>query len=230
MQYTGSLDRMETQLRSFVNQVYGWMAGGLALTALIAMWIAGNVSAQIFIASHPWLILLLFLIQIGMVFSIAGANISGSTATIIFIIYSALMGINLSSIFWVYAKATIALAFFSTAGMFGAMAIYGYTTKADLTRIGSIAIMALIGLIIASLLNIFFRSSALDFILSIIGVVIFSVLTAYDSQKIKEIGSQAISMDEDTLQRVAISGALALYLDFINLFLFILQLLGRRES
>ena len=227
--YDGSIDRIEANLRSFVNQVYGWMSGGLALTALIAMWIAGNASAQIFIASHPWLIFLLFIAQIAMVFSIGGASISGSTATIIFIIYSALMGVNLSSIFWVYAKATIALAFFSTAGMFGAMAIYGYTTKADLTRIGSIAMMALIGLIIASLLNIFFRSSALDFILSIIGVVIFCALTAYDNQKIKQIGAQAISMDEDTTQRTAIMGALALYLDFINLFLFLLQLLGRRD-
>ena len=229
MQYTGSLDRVEAQMRSFVNQVYGWMAGGLALTALIAMWIAGNVSAQIFIASHPWLIFLLFFVQLGMVFSIGAANISGATATIIFIIYSALMGINLSSIFWLYAKATIATAFFSTAGMFGVMAIYGYTTKTDLTRVGNIAFMALIGLIIASLINIFLHSSALDFIISIIGVIIFSALTAYDNQKIKQIGEQAISLDEDTTQRLAINGALALYLDFINLFLFILQLLGRRD-
>ncbi len=228
--YTASLDRAEIRTREFVSQTYGWMAGGLTLTALISMWIASNINAIIFLARNPMLIWILFFIQLGMVFAIGTPMASGATSTILFIIYSGLTGVTLSSIFLVYTKTSIALAFFSAAGMFGITAIYGYTTKTDLTKAGNIAFMALIGIIIASLLNIFFKSSSLQMIISIIGVVVFSVLTAYDNQKLKQMAYHAINIDEDTAQKFTINAALMLYLDFINLFLFLLQLMGRQRD
>ncbi len=231
MQYgITSLDQAELRIREFVSGVYGWMAGGLALTAVVAMSIANNPNAVIFLATHPWIMWLLIIAQIAMVFSLSIARMSGMTATIIFILYSGMMGVTLSGIFLVYTKTSIAQAFFTTAGMFGIMAIYGHTTKTDLTRVGQIGMMALIGIILASLINLFFRSSTLQLIISVIGVILFTALTAYDSQKIKQIGYEAYQMDENTLQRMTILGALVLYLDFVNLFLYLLQLMGRRED
>ncbi len=227
---TISLDQAEIRLREFVYGVYGWMAGGLALTALIGMWIANSPQALIFLAQNPWLIWVLFIGQLVMVISIGVPSVSGTTSTILYILYSALTGVTLSGIFLVYTKASIALAFFSTAGMFGAMAIYGYTTKKDLTRMGQILFMMLIGIVIASLINLFFHSSTFEFIISILGVIVFSGLTAYDNQKIKQIGQQTYSLDENAIQKFTVVGALALYLDFLNLFLLLLQLLGSRRD
>ncbi len=231
MQYgTISLDQTEIRLREFVAGVYGWMAGGLALTAGIGMWIANSPQALIFLAQNPWLIWVLFIAQLALVISIGVPSLNGIVSTILYIAYSALTGVTLSGIFLVYTKSSIALAFFSTAGMFGVMALYGYTTKKDLTRMGQILFMALIGIVIASLINLFFRSNTFEFIISILGVVIFSGLIAYDNQKIKQIGEQACSLDENAIQKFTVVGALALYLDFINLFLILLRLLGERRE
>ncbi len=216
-------------VQDFVKSTYGWMAAGLALTGLVATYIASNTNAITFLVMNSWIIWTSIIVQFIMVFSISATRISGTTSMFIFIIYALLTGVNFSFIFLAYAKATIANAFFSTAGMFGAMAVYGHTTRKDLTAIGSIGFMVLIGIIIASLVNIFLHSSMLDFIISIVGVIVFAGLTAYDAQKIKWMAQNLPANNQDSVLKMSILGALALYLDFINMFLMLLRLFGRRD-
>ena len=166
-----------------------------------------------------------------MVFAISAAinRLSLTMATLLFILYSAFNGVTLSAIFVVYSPVIITKVFFITAGTFGAMAAYGYFTKRDLTSIGRLMFMALIGLIIATVVNLFLKSAAFDLILSYIGVLVFVGLTAWDSQKIKRMLAMQTSMDENAM-KIALLGALSLYLDFINLFLYLLRIFGRSNN
>lgn len=169
--------------------------------------------------------------EFGLVFYMSARinRISFTTATILFIVYSILNGVTMSMLFLIYTMSSIATTFFVTAGTFGAMALFGYATKKDLTRIGNLCIMGVIGLIIASLVNMFLHNSMMDLIISYVGVLLFVGLTAYDSQKIKQMLSGEDIEVNETTQKIALMGALTLYLDFINLFLYLLRILGDRK-
>lgn len=209
-----------------VNQVYVWMALGLALTAGTATFTAGSESMRELIFGNPFVFFGLIIAELGLVFGISAAinKLSAAVASGLFFLYSALNGLTLASIFLVYSLGSIAGTFVVTAGMFGAMSLYGMTTKRDLTKFGSIAMMGLIGIIIAGIVNYFLASSVLNLIISVVGVVLFTGLTAYDTQKIKQMA--AMTNDGESEGKVAVMGALSLYLDFINLFLMLLRLLG----
>ena len=213
----------------FFNAVYAWMAAGLGLTAVVAWWVSTrpDLMAQIF--RGPVLIGLI-VVELALVFTISAAvnKLNAAAATALFMLYSALNGLTLSAIFIVYAQATLASAFLITGGMFGAMSVYGFVTKRDLTALGSLLFMALIGLIIASLVSVFWRNSMLTTIINYAGVLIFVGLTAYDTQKLKEIAVYT-AHDAAMSARMSVNGALTLYLDFLNLFLFLLRILGRRD-
>ncbi|MBB3701415.1 Bax inhibitor-1 family protein [Flammeovirga yaeyamensis] len=208
---------------SFMTKVYGRMSIGLVITALTAMFIANTYEYVQMVAQFRWG---LIIAQLGLVFAISGAinRMSSATATVLFILYSALTGATLSSIFYIYDINSIVSTFFITAGTFVGMSVYGMTTKKDLSSWGSLLIMGLFGIIIASIVNIFIGSSGLYWIISIVGVLIFVGLIAYDTQKLKEM-SYAM-MDGESANKMAILGALSLYLDFINLFLYLLRFFG----
>jgi FtsH-binding integral membrane protein len=213
---------------AFLRGVYNWMAIGLGLTALVAYAVAATPAVLQAIYTNQILLWGLFLGQIGLVIAISGAvhRMSAGTATGLFLLYSALNGATLSAIFLVYTMSSIFKAFIVCTGMFAAMSVYGATTKKDLTSWGSFLFMGLIGVIIASIVNIFMASSALDFVISGVGVLVFTGLTAYDSQKLKAMGESAPMDDAVAIRRGTILGALTLYLDFINLFLFLLRFFG----
>lgn len=213
----------------FFNAVYAWMAAGLALTAVVAWYVSNDPMLMRRIFSGPTLIGLI-IAELGLVLVIGRAinKISTGVATGLFLLYSALNGLTLSAIFIVYAHSTIASAFIVTAGTFGAVSLYGFVTKTDLTRLGSFLFMALIGLILASVVNMFMASSALHWIITYAGVLIFVGLTAYDTQKLKLIAIETEN-NPALAARLSIIGALSLYLDFINLFLFILRIMGDRR-
>ncbi len=211
----------------FLAKVFNWMAIGLTVTGSLAYVVSQTALAQI-LASGP-LLMLLLLAELGLVFFLSARvnNIQPGTATGLFLFYSALNGLTLSVIFLAYTKTSIGGTFLITAGMFGAMAVYGMVTKRDLSGMGSFLFMGLIGILLASVVNIFLQSSSLYWTISLLGVFIFVGLTAYDVQKIKTMGEQGImSQGEAAIQRGAIMGALALYLDFINLFLMLLRFFG----
>lgn len=213
-----------SSLNAQVARVFGWMFLGLAVTGL-----ASFLSIQFNIASNIGLFLILILAEFGLVFYLSSRvmRMEYGTAAAAFMVYSVLNGITLSLIFNIYTHSSIAYAFFISAGFFGFMSIYGLITKTDLTSYRSILVMGLFGIIIASIVNIFLNSTGLYWLISFIGVAVFLGLTAYDSQKIKNIHfSYAGTVKE---KNVAIIGALTLYLDFINLFLFVLRILGRRR-
>jgi uncharacterized protein len=215
---------------SFMNMVYAWMCVGLALTAGVAYWVASSRPQAVLglLGGMGWLVL--FIVQIGLVFAISHAihKLTPGVATALFVLYSALNGLWLSVIFLAYAPKAIALAFGSTAGMFAVMSVIGFVTKKDLTRLGSFLFMALIGLVLASLVNWFAKSQVLDYIISYVGVFIFLGLTAYDTQKLKEYAWRTEG-DPRMASRMAIVGSLALYLDFLNIFLFLLRIFGDRR-
>lgn len=216
---------------TFMRSVYYWMAGALTITGLTAMLVANSPAMMELIFSSSALVwgLLIGELVLVMILSAAINRLSFSTATFLFIIYSALNGVTLSCIFVLYTKESIASTFFITAGMFVALALYGTVTKKDLSGIGRFLFMTLIGLIIASIVNIFMQSTMLYWITTAAGVVIFAGLTAYDAQKIQQIAAEAVEINEST-QKVALLGALSLYLDFINLFLYLLRIFGRRSN
>jgi uncharacterized protein len=220
--------RIDAGLRAHMQRVYGYMAGGLALTGIVAYTAAAFGFYQS-IAGTP-LLWIVMLAPLGFVLALSFGieRMSAGTATLLFWIYAAVMGLSLGGIFLVYTGASIARVFFITAATFGAMSLYGYTTRTDLSAFGSFLMMGLIGIVIASLVNIFLESSALQFAISIIGVIVFVGLTAYDTQRIK-----AIYLESDTAEtagKKAVLGALSLYLDFINLFMMLLQLFGSRRD
>ncbi len=232
-----STQRMERDLArsaafpALMRKVYLWMTMALVITGLCAWGTATSPAMVQLVFGNRAAIWVLLIAEIGLVFyTTARINrLSLTTATTLFIIYSALNGVTLSSIFMVYAMTSIAKVFFITAGTFGVMALYGSVTKTDLSRFGNLFLMALLGLIIASVANLFFKSSGFDLILSYIGVVLFVGLTAWDSQQIKRALSMQAGLDE-TAQKVALLGALELYLDFINLFLYLLRIFGRSDN
>lgn len=213
-----------------INQVYLWMTLGLALTGATAYFVATTDSVKKIIFGSGWMFWILVIAQVGLVFAISGLihRLSAAAATGLFFLYSALNGLTFSSIFLVYNLGSIAGVFLITAGTFGIMSLYGITTKTDLTKIGNLLFMALIGVVIAGLVNLFIGSSILSLIISVVGVVVFTGLTAYDAQRIKDMSAAAL--DGESEGKIAVIGALALYLNFINLFLMLLRLLGSRDE
>lgn len=212
---------------ALMRKVYLWMTLALVITGFTAFGIASNPGIAYAIVTNRLLFWGLVIAEFGLVIGISGAinKLSAVTATLLFVLYSIVNGATLSVIFMAYTMSSIASVFFITAGLFGVMAFIGYTTKTDLTSIGKILFMALIGIILATIVNLFVGSSMLNMIVSYIGVVIFTGLTAYDSQKIKSMLYNADSMDEG-MQKIALLGSLTLYLDFINLFLMLLRIFG----
>ena len=212
-----------------MRKTFGWMTMCLLITALTAMGVVNSgLFYQIASSGAMWLLIIAELVLV-FVLSARINKMSVTTATIMLIVYSALNGVTLSFIFLAYSLGSIAKTFFITTGMFGVMALVGATTKRDLSKMGSILFMALIGLIIASLVNIFLHSSGLDWIISLIGVVLFTALTAYDVQRVKHLATESDLYDDTQVGRLAVISALSLYLDFINLFLYLLRFFGRND-
>ena len=227
-------------LRQYMLKIYNWMALGLALTGAVAFavtsvpalqglffqYVAGTQS-RVTLTVLGWVALFAPVVLV-FIFSFRLHSMSAASAQGLFWFYAALMGLSLAPIVFVYTATSVAKVFFITAAMFGAMSLWGYTTKRDLTGMGNFLIMGVIGLLIAMIVNIFLKSSAMGFAISILGVLIFTGLTAYDTQKIK--GMYDASDDGETMTKKGILGALNLYLDFINIFIFLLQLMGARKD
>ena len=213
-----------------MRKVYLWMTFALLITGMTAYYVATSPTLLTAILTNKILFWGLFIAELALVFGLSAAinRLSLTFATMMFILYSIINGATMSIIFLVYEVSSIATVFFITAGTFGTMALIGYTTKKDLSTMGKFMYMGLIGLVIATVVNIFLKSDGLTMILSYIGVIIFVGLTAWDSQKIKQMLLQAPEVDEAT-QKVALLGSLTLYLDFINLFLYLLRIFGRRK-
>ncbi len=219
-------------VRRFTAHVFSWMVGGLAITAAIAYYFASSGAFEMLFNEGGrtmlgWVVALSPLAFI-LVMNFAFERFSATGIALLFMLFSATMGASLSYVFMMFSMSSLTTVFGITAGTFAIMAVVGYTTKTDLTRFGSLLLMALIGIIIAMVVNWFMQSSQLDYIISIIGVLIFTGLIAYDTQKIKNMGAQ-VGLASDQGRKLAIMGATSLYLDFINLFLFLLRLLGRRD-
>ena len=221
----------DRQISSFMAGVYGWMSCALAITAGVSYYVASTPAIFSYIHTHSGVVVGLFIAQFAFVFAIAFFlnRLSFITALVLFLVYAATLGITLSSIFYIYTQVSIMTTFLTTAGMFGVMSLYGYVTKADLTSVGNMALMVLIGLIIGMVVNMFVQSEQFDYILSGIGVIIFVLLTAYDTQKIKQIARSNL-IEREMIGKITIIGALTLYLDFINLFLFLLRFMGNRRN
>ena len=224
------MERFNTNYRTIsvaqsgvMRGVYGWMGGGLALTAFVSLLTVSSPALLQAILGNRILFYILIFGELGLVIGISGAinRISASTASLLFLAYAALNGLTMSTIFVAFTSSSIASTFVITAGMFGAMSLYGYVTKSDLTSWGSFLFMGLVGVVIASVVNIFLQSSMIYWVMSFCGVIVFTGLTAYDTQRIKNQGN--------TGTKGAILGALTLYLDFINMFLMLLRILGDRR-
>ncbi len=230
-QPNGSIVQSGSRLQTYMAQVYGWMTCGLLLTAVVAWFAANTPAVMMFVFSSKITFFGLIIAQLALVFVLSGMvhKLSPGMATSLFMLYSALTGLTLSSIFIAYTYSSIASTFVVTGGMFGAMSFYGYTTKRDLSRFGSLLFMALIGIVLASLVNLWLKSTPLMWAITYIGVLVFVGLTAYDTQKLKNIGEQIDVNDSGTLRKYSIMGALTLYLDFINLFLMLLRIFGNRR-
>lgn len=216
---------------NLMYRVYAWMCVALAITAATAYYVASSPAIINTIFNNSIVLIGLFLGQLALVIVITSLlnRMSFAMAAGLFILYAATLGVTLSSIFLVYTYTSIFATFLVTSAMFGAMAIYGYFTKADLTSMGSYLFMAVIGLIIGGLVNMYFKSETFQYLISAAGVLIFTLLTAYDVQKIKRM-TQEMNGDQQTMAKVSILGALILYLDFVNLFLYLLQFMGRRKE
>lgn len=226
--YYGSKERSVSDVFA---KVFGWMFIGLIITAVTAFVTANSptILATILTNNVYWIGLLIAELVLVIVLTARIHKMSKTAAIVSFLLYSVINGLTLSTIFLVYTMSSIYSVFFITAGMFGGMALYGYTTKKDLTKIGSILLMALLGIILASIVNIFWLNDTFSFIVSVAGVIVFVGLTAYDVQKIKVMAGQ-IGNESDFVEKFAISGALTLYLDFINLFLKLLSIFGKSRD
>jgi len=217
------------RVTAFLRAVYGWMFAGLAITAFVAYTVAGSPAIVGALVSNQFLFLGLFLAQLGVVFFLSARvdRLAPGTATLLFVAYSALTGVTLSVILIAYTGASIATTFVVTAGMLGALALYGTTTSRSLAGVGQFVFMGLIGLVLASVVAMFWRNAALEFLISVVGVIVFTGLTAWDAQRLRMM---ATALPEGRLGSYAILGALSLYLNFINLFLFLLRFMGGRRS
>ncbi len=224
------VDRTAVVSTEFVRRVYAWMFLGLALTSVASLFTAASPSLLRAIFGNRLVFYALVFGELGLVIAISGAinRLSAGAATGLFLLYSALNGVTLASIFLVYTGGSIAATFFVSAATFGAMSLYGYLTKRDLTSWGSFLFMGLVGVVIASLVNMFLHSPMVAWVASVCGVIVFVGLTAYDTQKIKALGAAGFG-DEQAHRKASILGALTLYLDFINIFLMLLNLFGRRR-
>lgn len=221
-------DKVLASQKAFMRKVYGWMSSGLLITTLVSFYVFSTGFLGNFLNSTT--LIILFVAQFGAVIALSGWAMKMSTpvAAALFVVYSALTGLTLSSIFYIYTIGSIINVFLTAAITFGALSFWGFITKRDLTAWGSFFFIGLIGIIVASLVNLFLASSALDFVISVIGVLVFAGLTAYDTQKIKEM--HLVRMSGGSVEaNTAIVGALVLYLDFINLFLMLLRLFGDRR-
>ncbi|NBU63472.1 MAG: Bax inhibitor-1/YccA family protein [Chloroflexia bacterium] len=219
----------QSRIQSVMQQVYLWMTAGLLVTGAVSSMLF-NSPSLLGVLLNPIVFIILFVVEIGLVLAISALinKMSPTLAMGLFILYAAVNGITLTPIFLAYTSASIATAFFTTAGMFAALTLYGSVTKRDLSGMGRFLMMALFGLCIATIVNIFLKIGVMDFVISIFGVLIFAGLTAYDTQRLNQVASQATS--EDEIGRFSIMGALILYLDFINLFLYLVRLFGRRRD
>lgn len=227
---TQSMAASRSSVAVFMQQVYLWMTVALLVTAFSAYLTVSNeaIMTAAFSGFMP-IVLMVGIIGIVMYLSFAMHKLSPAAATSLYLVYAVLNGVFLAPIALVYSGASIAKTFIITAGMFGGMSIFGMTTKKDLTGIGSFCMMGLWGLILAMIVNIFMQSSKMDFVISIIGVIVFVGLTAFDTQKLRQMGETAPIDDAVAMRRGALLGGITLYLDFINLFLYMLRLFGNRE-
>jgi len=222
----------QIQVNTFIRSVYNWMAIGLGLTGFTALYVSNSETMLKLIFGNQLIFFGLIIGELVLVFSLASRvnKMQASTATSLFVLYAALNGVTLSAIFLIYTRSSITSTFFICAATFVASSIYGMITKRDLTSMGQFMFMGLIGIVIASVVNLFVRSSGMSLIVSYIGVIVFVGLTAYDTQKLRTMAlSQPAGLDGATVRKGAILGALTLYLDFINLFLMLLRILGSRE-
>jgi uncharacterized protein len=224
-------DRVAVVHGEFIRRVYNWMGLGLALTAFIALYTASShyLLSLIFGNSLIFFGLIIGELALVLILSAAIGRLQASTAVLLFFVYSALNGLTLAVIFLAYTRASIASTFFVTAGTFGVTSFYGYTTQRDLTSWGSFFFMGLIGIIIASVVNFFLHSPMIYWVVTYAGVLIFVGLTAYDTQKLKQMAMSGFASEEEE-RKSAVMGALALYLDFINLFLMLLRIMGSRRD
>jgi hypothetical protein len=225
--HPGAIDA-DLRVSAFLRSVYGWMFLGLAVTAVVATFVASSPALVGALVANRLIFFGLIAAQLGVVFylSASAATMAPATAAGLFVGYSALTGVTLSLILLAYTGASIANAFVVSAGMFGALAFYGTTTKTSLAGWGSFLFMGLVGVVLASLVGLFWQNDTMQFVIAIVGVIVFTGLTAYDSQRLKAL---ALSLPEEKLGSYAVSGALSLYLNFINLFLSILRLMGNRR-
>jgi FtsH-binding integral membrane protein len=226
--YTASLP-VEERVTTFLRAVYGWMAGGLAITALTASFIAASPAVVAAVATNRVLFWGLMIAQLGIVFVLSARvqRLAASTASLLFVAYSALTGVTISFVLLAYTGESVATTFFITAGMFGGMAAYGTTTRRSLAGFGQFLFMGLIGVVLASVIGLFWQNGTLQFVISVVGVIVFTGLAAYDAQRLR---SMALALPTGQTGSYAIVGALALYLDFINLFLFLLRFTGSRRD
>lgn len=225
---TASSTRAAERISGFLWKVYGWMAVGLGITAVVASAVAGSPALLRLLLGNRLVFLALVIAELGMVFYLAAraAQLAPGTAAGLFAIYSGLNGVTLSVVLLVYTGESVATTFLVTAGMFGALALWGSTTSRSLAGAGQFFFMGLVGLILASLVGVFWHSAMLQFVISVVGVIVFTGLTAYDAQRLKRM---ALALPDGHEGGHAIAGALALYLDFINLFLMLLRFTGRRD-
>jgi len=231
MMNTNEYGARTSSVSSFMYKVYAWMTGALALTAATAYAVFSNKAIFATIMTSKFLFFGLMIGQVALVIALSALinRVNFATAALMFVAYAAMLGVTLSVIFQVYTMSSIYMVFGITSATFGVMALYGYVTKSDLTSIGNIFTMALFGMVIASIVNMFVGSSTFDLILSFLGVLIFTGLTAYDSQRIKYMGL-ALEGQGEAESKATLIGALTLYLDFINLFLALLNILGKRRE
>ncbi|MCJ7542498.1 MAG: Bax inhibitor-1/YccA family protein [Desulfobacterales bacterium] len=224
--------RAQVRVNEFIRSVYNWMAIGLGLTGVVAFYVSNSETLLKLIFGNQIIFFGLIIGELILVFTISARvhKMQASTATFLFVLYAALNGATISAIFLIYTRSSITSTFFICAATFIVSSIYGMVTKRDLTSMGQFMFMGLIGIVIASVVNLFVRSSGMSLIVSYIGVVVFVGLTAYDTQKLRTMAlSQPDNLDSGTIRKGAILGALTLYLDFINLFLMLLRILGNRD-
>ena len=216
------------RVSAFLRAVYGWMCAGLAITAATAWFIAGSPALVTAIAANRVLFWALVIAQLGIVFVLSARvqRLAPSTASLLFIVYSALTGLTISFVFLAFTNESVATTFLVTAGMFGALAMYGTVTRRSLAGFGQFLFMGLIGLVLASIVGMFWHSDALQFLITIVGVIVFTGLTAWDAQRLKQM---ALTLPDGQAGAYAVVGALSLYLNFVNLFLMLLRLQGRRD-
>ena len=221
----------QENLAQFMYRVYAWMSTAMIISGTVAYLVGSNPILTQRIVHNPFLFFGIIIVQLVLVVVLSAKllKLDYPTACVLFIAYAAITGLVLSTLFLVYTDTSLYQTFFVTAGTFSLMALYGYYTKSDLTKMSSFLVMGLYGLIIAMVVNLFWRNTTFDLIISIIGVLIFIGLTAVDTQKIKSLGQEFLA-DRQTLSKVALYGALTLYLDFLNLFLFLLRFMGRQKE